>query len=136
MLFENKRIRQWLNSTILPHPGHFGVNARTDTAWEVPQTQRMSLNPMPAVVILLLGMMMGSHHQENMTSTMIHKQWGNLLVGFALARGVTYLLIFLRPPVSYLPARPPTEVISSFCLISGGLIFMMSVSLSPSESDG
>jgi hypothetical protein len=59
---------------------------------------------------------------------MVHKQWGNMLVGFALARGMTYVLIFLKPPTSYLPARPPTEIVASFCLISGGLIFMMSVS--------
>jgi hypothetical protein len=82
---------------------------------------------MPALIILLLGMMMGSHHQTSMTSTMVHAQWGNMLVGFALARGMTYVLLFLRPPTSYLPARPPTEIIASFCLMAGGLIFMLSV---------
>lgn len=128
MLFESKRIRQWLNSTILPYPSRFGVNGSSDRAWEIPDTQRVSLNPMPALVILLLGMMMGSHHQDSMVSTMIHRQWGNLLAGFALARGATYILLYIRPPTSYLPARPPTEIIASFCLISGGLIFMLSVS--------
>ena len=90
---------------------------------------------MPALVILLLGMMMGSHHQSDMTSTMVHKQWGNLLVGFGLARGVTYLMLYLKPPTSYLPARPPTEIIASFCLLSGGLIFMLSVSLLHCRTD-
>lgn len=129
MLFENKRVKRWLNTTVLSYPSRFGVNGSSDGAWEVPDTQRVSLNPMPALVILLLGMVMGSHHQDNMTSTMVHKQWGDLLVGFALARGATYVLLYIRPPTSYLPARPPTEVISSFCLISGGLIFMLSVSM-------
>lgn len=123
MLFESTRIRDWLNGTILQTP-----LGSSDEAWQLPRSQRVSLNPMPALIIMLLGMMMGSHHQDSMTSTMVHKQWGNMLVGFALARGMTYVLLFLKPPTSYLPARPPTEIIASFCLISGGLIFMMSVS--------
>lgn len=124
MLFESKRIREWLNSTLLQSPAH----GSGDEAWQAPKSQGVPLNPMPALIILLLGMMMGSHHQDSMTSTMVHKQWGNLLVGFALARGMTYLLLFLKPPSSYLPARPPTEIVAAFCLISGGLIFMLSVS--------
>lgn len=125
MLFESKRIKSWLNETILQAPSH----RSSDPNWQEPDTQRVSLNPMPALVILLLGMMMGSHHQDSMVSTMVHKQWGNLLSGFALARGATYILLYLKPPTSYLPARPPTEIISSFCLIGGGLIFMLSVSI-------
>ena len=124
MLFESSRIRNALNSTILRSPAH----GTRDESWQPPKSQSVSLNPMPALIILLLGMMMGSHHQDSMTSTMVHKQWGNMLVGFALARGMTYVLLFLRPPTSYLPARPPTEIISSFCLMAGGLIFMLSVS--------
>lgn len=124
MLFESSRIREVLNKTILRSPPH---NDR-DENWETPTSQGVPLNPMPALIIMLLGMMMGSHHQDSMTSTMVHKQWGDMLVGFGLARGVTYLLLFIRPPTSYLPARPPSEIVASFCLISGGLIFMLSVS--------
>lgn len=124
MLFESSRIREALNNTILRYPGH----GTCDEGWQLPRSQNVSLNPMPALVILLLGMMMGSHHQVSMISTIIHKQWGNMLVGFALARGMTYVLLYLRPPASYLPARPPTEIVAAFCLMSGGLIFMMSVS--------
>lgn len=135
MLFESKRIRGWLNSTVLPSPAHASVHGSADPAWQTPDTQGVSLNPMPALVILLLGMMMGSHHQTSMMSTMVHKQWGNLLVGFSLARGMTYVLLYLKPPTSYLPSRPPTEIVASFCLIAGGLIFMLSVSvLCPSLS--
>ncbi|KAL2865531.1 Ytp1 family protein [Aspergillus lucknowensis] len=127
MLFESKRVKSWLNSTLLcaPSPHHEGHGPSCPT-WDTPDTQNVSLNPMPAVVILLLGMMMGSHHQSSMVSSMVHKQWGNMLVGFALARGMTYVLMYLKPPTSYLPSRPPTEIVASFCLISGGLIFMLS----------
>lgn len=123
MLFESKRVREALNMTILRSPAH----GTRDEGWQLPRSQGVSLNPMPALIILLLGMIMGSHHQTSMTSTMVHKQWGNMLVGFALARGMTYVLLFLRPPTSYLPARPPTEIVASFCLMAGGLIFMLSV---------
>ncbi|KAE8150429.1 hypothetical protein BDV25DRAFT_172169 [Aspergillus avenaceus] len=123
MLFESKRVKNWLNSSVL----QYTPSARThDGAWQPPDTQSVSLNPMPALVILLLGSMMGSHHQTSMISTMVHKQWGNLLVGFSFARCLTYVLMYLKPPTSYLPARPPTEIVASFCLISGGLVFMLS----------
>ncbi|PGH26619.1 hypothetical protein AJ80_01748 [Polytolypa hystricis UAMH7299] len=127
MLIESKRIRGWMNATVLPPPAQSDeISAEDSAAWQEPQTQRVPLNPMPAVVILLLGLMMSSHHQDSMVSTMVHKQWGMLLIGFALARGVTYIILTLNPPKSYLPYRPPSELVASFCLISGGLIFMAS----------
>ncbi|KAJ5630867.1 uncharacterized protein N7484_010967 [Penicillium longicatenatum] len=122
MLFESRYIRNALNDTLLRSPAHDSE----DENWEAPKSQSVPLNPMPALIILLLGMMMASHHQDSMTSTMVHKQWGNMLIGFAIARGMTYFLLFLRPPTSYLPARPPTEIVAGFCLMSGGLIFMLS----------
>ncbi|CBF75551.1 hypothetical protein AN3714.2 [Aspergillus nidulans FGSC A4] len=125
MLFESKRVRNWLNSTVLRAPSRLEAH-ETANAWNAPDTQEVSLNPMPALIILLLGMMMGGHHQTSMVSSMVHKSWGNMLIGFALARGVTYVLMYLKPPTSYLPSRPPTEIVASFCLISGGLIFMLS----------
>jgi hypothetical protein len=126
MLFESQRIRDMLNNTMLrlrPLPCE-----SDEEFWQPPKSQGVPLNPMPALIIMLLGLMMGSHHHDSMTSTMVHKQWGNMLVGFAIARGMTYVLLFLRPSTSYLPARPPTEIVAAFCLISGGLIFMLSVS--------
>ncbi|KKK20050.1 integral membrane protein, partial [Aspergillus rambellii] len=126
MLFESKRVKNWLNSSVLRYPSHLEARGAPDAAWRVPDTQGVSLNPMPALVILLLGMMMGSHHQTSMVSSMVHKQWGNMLVGFALARGMTYVLLYIKPPTSYLPSRPPTEIIAAFCLTAGGLIFMLS----------
>ncbi|PYH91526.1 integral membrane protein [Aspergillus ellipticus CBS 707.79] len=126
MLFESRRVKKWLNSTILQYPSHLDAHTSTDTAWQLPDTQGVSLNPMPALIILLLGTMMSSHHQDSMVSTMVHKQWGNMLVGFALARGMTYVIMYLKPPTSYLPSRPPTEIVAAFCLMSGGLVFMLS----------
>ncbi|KAL2849606.1 hypothetical protein BJY01DRAFT_233555 [Aspergillus pseudoustus] len=124
MLFESRRIRVALNNTLILRSSP--TCESEDESWNPPKSQGVPLNPMPALVILLLGMMMGSHHQDSMTSTMVHKQWGNMLVGFAIARGMTYILLFLHPPTSYLPTRPPTEIAAGFCLMSGGLIFMLS----------
>ena len=121
MLVESTWIRDLLNTAIL-----ISHAAKSDKELSKPKTYSCSLNPLPALVILLLGLMMSSHHQASTVSTMIHKQWGTLFVGFALARAVTYLLLYMSPPSSYLPSRPPTEIVSSFCLISGGLIFMAS----------
>ncbi|KAJ5552106.1 hypothetical protein N7494_001484 [Penicillium frequentans] len=122
MLVESQRIRDALNNSLFQSPTCKPVNE----TWQPPKSQGVPLNPMPALVILLLGIMMGSHHQDSMTSTMVHKQWGNMLIGFAISRGMTYILLFLRPPTSYLPGRPPTEILAGFCLMSGGLIFMLS----------
>lgn len=128
MLFESRRIRETLNNTLLPQSSTYDDSYSQN--WEPPKSQRVPLNPMPALIILLLGIMMSSHHQASMTSTMVHKQWGSMLVGFAISRGMTYILLFLRPPTSYLPARPPTEIVAAFCLMAGGLIFMLSVCVS------
>ena len=128
MLIESKRVRDWLNATVLRPSGRVDLYGPDAVVWQPPPSQRTSLNPMPGLVIMLLGMMMSSHHQDSMVSTMVHKQWGMLFVAFALARAVTYVLLFINPPTSLLPSRPPSEIITSFCLISGGLIFMLSVS--------
>ncbi|KAL1956214.1 hypothetical protein VTO42DRAFT_7561 [Malbranchea cinnamomea] len=127
MLAESKRVREWINRTALPAPAHPERYSQANAGeWQPPKSQGLSLNPMPALVILLLGLMMSSHHQSSMLSTMVHTQWGMLLVGFSLARAVTYILLYLNPPSSLLPARPPSELVASFCLISGGLVFMSS----------
>lgn len=122
MLVESRRIRDLLNTTILTSHA-----AKSDKELSsAPKTYSFSMNPLPGLIILLLGLTMSSHHQASTVSTMVHKQWGTLFVGFALARAVTYILQYVSPPSSYLPSRPPSEIISSFCLISGGLIFMAS----------
>lgn len=141
MLIESTKIRDLLNTTasdaaeldeVSHETGHADVEKAENQ--RTPDSYGISLNPIPALVIILLGIMMSSHHQSSMVSTMVHKQWGNLLVGAGLARGFTYVLLYLKPPRSVLPSRPPTELLAAFGLIAGGVIFMASVSLSPSTA--
>lgn len=131
MLIESKRIRELLHTYMfqLKDEAYCQDSASvSDEAekWEESDTKNVPLNPMPALVILLLGIMMSSHTQHSTVSSMIHKQWGYLLAGFSVARMATYMLFYLKPYKSYFPARPPTEIATSFCLISGGLMFMAS----------
>nr|POE92243.1 putative membrane protein c3b8.06 [Quercus suber] len=148
MLIESRTIREMLNTTVavqknktqraevISSSSAHGADAgpvTTDNSpadhpetWKEPHSATSSLNPMPALVILLLGRMMSSHHQESMVSTMMHAQWGSLFFAFALARTATYVIMYLQPPTSHFPARPPTELVAAFCLTSGGLLFMLS----------
>lgn len=125
MLVESTRIRDLLNTTVTEAAR---INPGEAHEEEEPRSYGFSLNPFPALVILLLGFMMSSHTQSSMISSMVHKQWGNLLAGASVARGFTYVLTYLKPPRSILPSRPPTELLCSFGLISGGIIFMASAS--------
>ena len=130
MLIESTKIRDLLNNTVDVLPASQELHPVEAQALRAkPRTYGTSLNPLPGLIILLLGIMMSSHHQDSMVSTMIHAQWGTLFIGFALARAVTYILFFVSPPTSVFASRPPSELVASFCLISGGLIFMASVSL-------
>src|SRR5690349_8652497 len=142
MLIESTHIRDLLNTTVteaqhhdaaaLPeHPYHDAVDPEHGSgdaadALLPPPQYAFSINPIPALVILLLGIMMSSHTQASMISSMVHKQWGNLLTGASFARGFTYVLVYLRPPRSILPSRPPTELLTAFGLIAGGVVFMAS----------
>lgn len=132
MLIESTRIRDLLNTTV-EEAGHINTekayhDAESRDKAHEPETYAFSMNPIPALVILLLGIMMSSHTQHNMISSMVHKQWGNLLTGASFARALTYLLTYLKPPRSVYPSRPPTELLTAFGLISGGIIFMASSS--------
>ncbi|PQE27713.1 integral membrane protein [Rutstroemia sp. NJR-2017a BVV2] len=122
MFIESTKIRNFLNATVQ----NCSPEATFHPEAKEPKTYRFSMNPIPALVIMLLGMMMSSHHQHSMVSTMVHKQWGNLLVGAAFARAATYVVFYLSPPTSILPGRPPTELITAFALMAGGFVFMAS----------
>ena len=126
MLIESKRVRRLLNSASVTLDVH--VIGQSLESLQEPRTYGFSTNPMPAIILLLLGLMISSHHQISLVSTMVHKQWGSLFLTAALARGVSYILVYLSPPTSYLPSRPPSEIVAAFCLISGGLLFMGSAS--------
>lgn len=129
MVIESTTIRELLMSTIqLVKDKHArAVSMRFATvSFGEPEQWNLPMNPMPALIILLLGLMLGAHHQASMVSTTMHAQWGNLFMGASIARFATYTVLYLRPPRSYLPQRPPTEIITSFCFVAGGLMFMMS----------
>ncbi|KAI0002365.1 hypothetical protein F4779DRAFT_635236 [Xylariaceae sp. FL0662B] len=131
MLIESTRIRELLNTTVteaaLTNPNHAYSDEERE-ALDKPDTYEFSVNPIPALVIFLLGIMMSSHTQQTMISSMVHKQWGNLLTGASFARGFTYVLLYLKPPRSVFPSRPPTELMAAFGMIAGGTIFMASAS--------
>lgn len=133
MLIESTKIRDLLNFNITQASGSnshssFHRGEGEDVSWTPPKSYKFSMNPLPALVVLLLGTMMSSHHQKSMVSTMVHKQWGTLLVGASFARALTYVIFYLSPPTSLLPSRPPSELITAFCLMAGGVVFMASVS--------
>jgi hypothetical protein len=100
--------------------------SHSDPRWQRPSTYDVPLNPMPALTIMFLGMMMSGHHQSSMVSTMMHAQWGMLFTGFAVSRAVTYLMLYIKPPTSHYPSRPPSELVAAFCLTAGGILFMNS----------
>lgn len=136
MLIESKWVQDLMSTTVLdqkrkekeenrftaPHAGH----EQEDVCWKEPESYRTPLNPLPALTIMLLGRMMSGHHQNSMVSTMMHAQWGGLFSAFSVARGVTYITMYLKPPTSHFPSRPPSEIVAAFCLTSGGLLFMNS----------
>lgn len=138
MLIESSRVRDFLNTSVIDAaavaPERIYDDEERNTL-QPPRQYSFSINPIPALVILLLGFMMSSHTQHSMTSSMVHKQWGNLLTGASFARGSTYVIMYLKPPTSVLPSRPPTELLAAFGLISGGIIFMASVSFTPATCD-
>jgi len=84
------------------------------------------MNPVPSLIIFLLGKLMSGHHLGSILSTAFHSQWETLLVGFALARCLMYIIMYIATPTSFLPSRPPTEVVASFRLFAGGISFIVS----------
>lgn len=91
-----------------------------------PASYSGSFNPFPALVIGVTGIAMAAHQQDYVYEVSIHSLWGVLLASFAVLRCLTYFFLWLRPPSSILPSRPPTEALASFSLAAGGLTFMLS----------
>ncbi|KAG7805869.1 hypothetical protein KL921_005182 [Ogataea angusta] len=90
-------------------------------------TPGFSPNPFPAFTIFWTGLLMSQHQQASELSTNVHVQWGSLLTYGSVVRLVTFLLmIFFPKSQSFRPSRPFTELLTSFCLLCGGLVFMES----------
>ncbi|ODV72092.1 Tvs1p CYBJADRAFT_130128 [Cyberlindnera jadinii NRRL Y-1542] len=85
-----------------------------------------SPNPFPVFTIFWTGILMSQHKQASQISTVIHEQWGYMLSYGSFFRLLTFILLMLVPNKNLAPSRPFTELITSFCLIAGGAIFMQS----------
>lgn len=88
-----------------------------------------SPNPFPILTIYWTGVLMSKHEQASELSTAIHTQWGNLFVTGCAFRLMTYVLQMVTPVNSKSltrPLSPMTELVVSFTLMCGGLIFMES----------
>jgi uncharacterized protein Ytp1 len=113
-----------------PAESHFAPEDPSATpanpTWSPPMTTPTPTNPVPALTIGLLGMIMSAHAQHSVLASTLHSYWGALFAFGAAARITTYVLHYLNPPVSHLPSRPPTEIVAGFALVAGGLLFMMS----------
>ncbi|KAF8264950.1 hypothetical protein EI94DRAFT_1772521 [Lactarius quietus] len=116
MGLESRRLRRWLSAV---------ATANSNTVAE-PASYGASFNPFPALVIGVTGAAMSAHFQTYLFQVQIHALWGYCLTGFAFLRCLTYFFVWLSPPRSILPSRPPSEALASFFLACGGLTFIMS----------
>ncbi|EIW82431.1 hypothetical protein CONPUDRAFT_89851 [Coniophora puteana RWD-64-598 SS2] len=121
MGIESKRVRRWLAASAIA-----SSSARSEAEVSEPPSYRASFNPFPALVIGVTGAAMSAHAQTYLFQVQIHQLWGWLLLGFSALRCLTYFFLWLGPPRSILPSRPPTEALGSFFLACGGLMFMFS----------
>ena len=123
MGIETKMIRRWLASS---STAALPKSSRSQEAVAEPPSYIASFNPFPALCIGVTGAAMAAHFQEYLFQVQIHMLWGNLLTAFAVLRCMTYFFLWLGPPRSILPSRPPTEALASFFLACGGLVFQFS----------
>lgn len=133
MLIESSSVARLLNMGLTvtqPAETHFqpedlGATPAHPT-WTQPMVYPTPMNVVPALTILLLGLIMSAHVQHSVLAQTMHTYWGSLFAVAAAMRIATYVLHYLNPPVSHFPSRPPTEILTGFCLVAGGLLFMMS----------
>ena len=140
MCLESRRLRHWLASI---STASLKVSRRNSATVTEPASYGGSFNPFPALVIGVTGAVMSAHFQtyvfqvsashihsqcicQPQVKVQIHALWGYCLTGFAVLRFLTYLFVWLSPPRSILPSRPPSEALAGFFLACGGLIFIMS----------
>lgn len=129
MALESNKVRNILGYAVVhTHPAATPARANEDEveAQAQPPSYVQSFNPFPSLVIGVTGVAMAAHHQDYVYEVQIHILWGEMLAAFAFFRWLTYFFMWLRPPVSTLPSRPPTEALASFALCCGGLLFMLS----------
>ncbi|KAI9447807.1 hypothetical protein H4582DRAFT_2137979 [Lactarius indigo] len=123
MGLESRRLRRWLAAV---STASFMASNRNIDAVAEPASYGASFNPFPALVIGVTGAAMSAHFQKYLFQVQIHALWGYCLTGFAFLRCLTYFFVWISPPRSILPSRPPSEALAGFFLACGGLIFIMS----------
>ncbi|KAL0070890.1 hypothetical protein AAF712_002111 [Marasmius tenuissimus] len=123
MAIESKVVRKWLASSTI---SALKTSQRSQEAIAEPPSYSASFNPFPALVIGVTGAAMAAHAQTYLFQIQIHQLWGNLLVAWSVLRCLSYFFLWLSPPRSMLPSRPPTEALGSLFLACGGLCFMFS----------
>ncbi|ODQ45693.1 hypothetical protein PICMEDRAFT_24177, partial [Pichia membranifaciens NRRL Y-2026] len=93
-------------------------------------TPGFSPNPFPVFTIFWTGVLMSKHAQASALSSAIHVQWGSLLTYGSFFRVFTFFLMSYYPlhgsRECFLPSKPLTELVTSFCLLCGGMVFMES----------
>ncbi|CAH6720678.1 uncharacterized membrane protein [[Candida] jaroonii] len=109
----------------------FDYSKNIDDKSIIKSSPGFSPNPFPILTIFWTGILMSQHQQASELSTKIHSQWGTMFVYGTAFRFLTYILnlILSKPPsldMMIRPSQPITELLVSFCLISGGMIFMES----------
>ncbi|KII95321.1 hypothetical protein PLICRDRAFT_210261 [Plicaturopsis crispa FD-325 SS-3] len=125
MALESKTVRRWLASSV-SISSSAKDSSLTGDALQDPPSYISSFNPFPALVIGVTGAAMSAHAQTYLFQVQIHALWGWLLLGFSVLRCLTYFFLWLGPPRSVFPSRPPTEALGSFFLACGGLMFIFS----------
>lgn len=120
MLLESRAVRRFLSAPVSSR------TAKPLSSIPAPPSYSASFNPFPALVIGVTGIAMAAHHQEYVFAVAIHSLWGILLAGFGVLRCMTYAFLWLRPPASVLPSRPPTEALAAVSLSCGGMVFILS----------
>lgn len=120
MLLESRTVRAWMSQ------GAALATRRPLAQIAPPASYSFSFNPFNAVVIGITGVAMAAHHQPFVFQIEIHALWGRFLGLAAAFRILTYVFLYLRPPASVLPGRPPTEALAALCLTAGGLVFILS----------
>lgn len=140
MGLESRRLRRWFTA---PSSESLKGSSRVSDAVTEPTSYGGSFNPFPALVIGVTGLAMSAHFQTylfqvsalptcapehvlTLRKVQIHALWGYCLTGFSFLRCLTYFFVWLNPPRSIHPSRPPSEAVASFFLSCGGLIFVMS----------
>ncbi|CCG80720.1 Uncharacterized membrane protein C3B8.06 [Taphrina deformans PYCC 5710] len=89
------------------------------------RSRTKTTNVLPAIVVFFTGLLMSQHNQDSQFATDLHKTWGYYFCIASVFRLLTYCLTFLAPSSST-SSRPPSEVLVSFTLIAGAIVFMMS----------